>query len=98
MRAPNPDAQISAGHIPADLIPAGTDPRTVVVVHVHPQPSRSYAGPVVLVLAGAFGVGALVWVTAAVLLQLAQVAATVAASAPAIGGGLTIALKIRNNR
>ncbi|MEV0036591.1 hypothetical protein [Streptomyces sp. NPDC050804] len=97
MRAPNPDAQISAGHIPADLIPAGSDPRTVVVVHVHPQ-QRSFVGPLALVLAGAVGVGAVVWVTAAVLLQLAHVAATVAASAPAVGGGLTIALKVRNTR
>lgn len=97
MRAPNPDAQINAGHIPADLVPAGTDPRAVVVVHVHPQ-RRSYLGPVVLVLVSAFGAGALVWVTVAVLLQLAQLAATVAASAPAIGGGLTIALKVRKDR
>lgn len=97
MRAANPDAQILAGHIPSDLIPAGTDPRTVVVVQVHQQ-HRSYLGPAVLVLVSAFGAGAVVWVTAAVLLQLAQLAASVAASAPAIGTGLTIALKVRKDR
>lgn len=86
-----------AGHIPADLIPPGTDPRTVVVVQVQPR-QRSYLGPAVLILVSAFSAGAVVWVTTAVLLQLAQLAATVAASAPAIGTGLTLALKVRKDR
>ncbi|MBC9716853.1 hypothetical protein H9Y04_30395 [Streptomyces sp. TRM66268-LWL] len=92
-----PDAQLRAGHIPADLIPPGTDPRTVVIVHTAP---RSWTGPVLLILAGTVGVGALVFITTAAVLSLLQVAATTAlalkAAIPALigGGGLiTFAVK-----
>ncbi|MFJ4813831.1 hypothetical protein [Streptomyces longwoodensis] len=89
MRAP--DAQLRAGHIPADLIPHGTDPRTVVVVHHQPQ-ARDYTGPIMLTLvisAGAVGV----LMTLCLLMQVtAQTAATVAAAAPA-GVGLSVSLR-----
>ncbi|SDJ77887.1 hypothetical protein [Streptomyces indicus] len=92
-----PDAQLRAGHIPADLIPPGTDPRTVVIVHTAP---RSYTGPVLLILAGTVGVGATVYLVTAAVLSLLQVAATTAlalkAAIPAlIGGGGLISFAIK---
>jgi hypothetical protein len=86
-------AQLRAGHIPADMIPPGVDPRTVVIVHHHPA-ARSYTGPIILtvvVSAGAIGVV----MTLCLLLQLtATTAAAVAAAAPA-GVGLSIPLARR---
>jgi hypothetical protein len=83
--------QLRAGHIPADLIPPGTDPRTVVVLHHHPA-RRSYTGPIVLslvVTAGAVGVV----MTLCLLMQVtAQTATAVAAAAPA-GVGLSVSLR-----
>ncbi|MFI2370376.1 hypothetical protein [Streptomyces sp. NPDC018833] len=92
-----PDAQLRAGHVPADLIPPGTDPRSVVIVHTTP---RSWTGPVVLILVATVGVCGLVYLTTVAVLSLAQVAATTAVAIKAavptlIGGGglITLALK-----
>ncbi|MFF4229014.1 hypothetical protein [Streptomyces sp. NPDC001820] len=93
-----PDAQLRAGHVPSDLIPPGTDPRSVVIVHTAP---RSWVGPVVLILVAAVGVCGLVYITTVAVLSLVQVAATTAAAiktaVPALigGGGLiTLAVKV----
>ncbi|MFD4144370.1 hypothetical protein [Streptomyces sp. NPDC058572] len=96
-----PDAQLRAGHVPADLIPPGTDPRSVVIVHTTP---RSWTGPVVLVLVlvlvTTVGICGLVYLTTVAVLSLVQVAATTAAAIKTaiptlIGGGglVTLALK-----
>jgi glycerol-3-phosphate acyltransferase PlsY len=96
-----PDAQIRAGHIPAALLPEGTDPRTVVIVHTGPAPRRSYAGAIGVVLAVTVGIGTTIWIATAAVLQLASVAATTAATLqtvlPALVGGsglVTLAVKI----
>ena len=93
-----PDAQLRAGHVPADLIPPGTDPRSVVIVHTTP---RSWTGPVVLVLVATVGVCGLVYLTTVAVLSLVHVAATTAAAIKAavpalIGGGglITLAVKV----
>ncbi|MBW5483745.1 hypothetical protein [Streptomyces bambusae] len=92
-----PDAQLRSGHIPADLIPPGTDPRSVVIVHTT---QRSWVGPVALVLVATVGVCGLVYVTTVAILSLVKVAATTAAALKAaiptlVGGGslVTLALK-----
>ncbi|MER5466148.1 hypothetical protein ABT010_36995 [Streptomyces sp. NPDC002668] len=92
-----PDAQLRSGHIPADLIPPGTDPRTVVIVHTAP---RSWVGPVVLVLVAAVGICGLVYITTVAVLSLVKVAATTAAAIKTavptlIGGGGLITLAIK---
>jgi hypothetical protein len=96
-----PDAQLQAGHLPADLyrqLPAGTDPRSVVIVQAAP---KSYAGPIGIVLAATAGAGSVVWVATVAVLELASVASTTAAAiqaaVPALlgGGGLvTLAIKL----
>ncbi|MDQ0845090.1 hypothetical protein [Streptomyces sp. V1I6] len=92
-----PDAQLRAGHVPADLIPPGTDPRSVVIVHTTPRP---WTGPVVLILVATVGLCGLVYITTVAVLSLVQVAATTAAAIKTavptlIGGGglVTLALK-----
>jgi hypothetical protein len=95
-----PDAQLQAGHLPADLyrqLPAGTDARSVVIVQ---QAPRSYAGPIAVVLAATAGIGATIWIATVAVLQLISVAATTAATLqtvlPALLGGsgfVTLALK-----
>lgn len=86
-------AQLRAGHVPADMIPPGVDPRTVVIVHHAPAP-RSYTGPILLALVVTSGAVGVV-MTLCLLLQLtAQTAAAVAAAAPA-GVGLSIPLARR---
>ncbi|MFF3324533.1 hypothetical protein [Streptomyces sp. NPDC002889] len=92
-----PEDQLRHGHIPADLIPPGTDPRSVVIVHTTP---RSWVGPVVLVLVATVGICGLVYVTTVVVLSLVQVATAAAvavkAAIPAlIGGGGLITLALR---
>ncbi|MGW1087764.1 hypothetical protein ACWD4L_15865 [Streptomyces sp. NPDC002596] len=94
-----PDDQLRNGHIPADLIPPGVDPRSVVIVHTTGT-QRSWVGPVVVILVATVGVCGLVYVTTAAVLSLLQVAATTAAAIKAaiptfIGGGglVTFALK-----
>ncbi|MGW1903063.1 hypothetical protein ACWCQB_38140 [Streptomyces hirsutus] len=83
-------AQLGAGHIPADLIPPGTDPRTVVVVHHRPAP-RDWTGPIFLALIASGGAVGVV-LTLCLLMQLtAQTAAAVAAAAP-VGVGLSVSL------
>lgn len=81
-----PDAQLRAGHRPADLIPPGADPRSVVVVQQMP---RSSLGTVVIVLSTAAG-------TALVIVMIAltiHVTAGLLAAIPSIGvGGLTLKL------
>jgi small-conductance mechanosensitive channel len=84
-----PDAQLRAGHVPADLIPPGVDPRQVVIVQ---QAPRSYVGPVCLVLVSTIGVAGVVVAILALLQVAAQTATAVAAAAPA-GVGLSIALR-----
>lgn len=96
-----PDAQLQAGHLPADLyrqLPDGTDARSVVIVQAAP---RSYAGPIAVVLAATAGGTALIWVATVAVLQLVAVASTTAAAVQAaipslIGGGglVTLAVKI----
>jgi hypothetical protein len=86
-----PDAQLAAGHIPACLIPEGTDPRTVVVVH-HTAEKRDFTGPILLALvvsAGAVGVV----LTLCLMLQIAADTATAIAAAAPAGVGLTISLR-----
>ncbi|NUK37322.1 hypothetical protein HRW16_23230 [Streptomyces lunaelactis] len=93
-----PDAQLRSGHIPTDLIPPGTDPRSVVIVHTTP---RSWVGPVVLILTATAGICGLFYVATVAVLSLVQVAATTAVAVKAaiptlIGGGglITLALKV----
>ncbi len=105
MRASQPNQQIRAGHIPADLyrqLPAGTDPRSVVIVQAAP---RSYAGPVAVVLAATAGAGSVIWVATVAVLELASVASTTAAAIQAaipslIGGGglVTLAIKLPTSK
>ncbi|TQK52031.1 hypothetical protein FBY35_2456 [Streptomyces sp. SLBN-118] len=92
-----PDAQLRAGHVPADLIPPGTDPRSVVIVHTTP---RSWTGPVLLVLVAMVGLCGLVYITTVAVLSLVQVAATTAAAIKAavptlVGGGGLVTLAIK---
>jgi small-conductance mechanosensitive channel len=84
-----PDAQLRAGHVPADLIPPGVDPGQVVIVQ---QAPRSYVGPVCLVLVSTIGAAGVVVAILALLQVAAQTATAVAAAAPA-GIGLSIALR-----
>lgn len=93
-----PDEQLRAGHIPAALLPHGTDPRSVVIVQTAP---RSYAGPIAVVLAATGGAGAVIWLATVAVLQLVSVAAdtatAIATAVPALlgGGGLiTLAVKL----
>jgi hypothetical protein len=89
-------AQLRAGHIPADLIPPGADPRTVVVVHQQPT-ARDYTGPILLTLVASAGAAGVV-LTLCLLLQLAATtAAAVAAAAPA-GVGLSVSLNRRKGK
>jgi hypothetical protein len=91
MRAP--DAQVRAGHIPADLIPQGADPRTVVVVQ---QAPRSYTGPVVLVLVAALGSGFVIYLLMLLVQTTADAAAQIATAAGTVGvGGVTLSLRKR---
>ncbi|WP_406353652.1 hypothetical protein [Streptomyces sp. NBC_00658] len=93
-----PEDQLRAGHIPADLLPPGSDPRTVVIVHTTP---RSWAGPVVVILAATVGLCGVVYITTIAVLSLIEVAATTAVAVKAaiptlIGGGglVTLAVKV----
>ncbi|MCX5560758.1 hypothetical protein [Streptomyces sp. NBC_00038] len=93
-----PDQQLRAGHIPADLLPPGSDPRTVVIVHTTP---RSWVGPVVVILAATVGLCGVVYLTTIAVLSLIEVAATTAVAVKAaiptlIGGGglVTLAVKV----
>ncbi|TFV32097.1 hypothetical protein E4K10_14865 [Streptomyces sp. T1317-0309] len=80
-----PDAQLRAGHIPADIyrqIPPGTETHKVVIVQ---QAPRSYKGPIVLTLLVIAG-------SVAVLLVIAFVAQVVAGAAVSVlsaTGGLS---------
>ncbi|MER6525442.1 hypothetical protein [Streptomyces sp. NPDC001508] len=80
-----PDAQLRAGHIPADIyrqIPPGTDLHKVVIVQ---QAPRSYKGPIALTLLIIAG-------SVAVLLVIAFVAQVVAGAAVSVlsaTGGLS---------
>lgn len=90
MRAPLPDAQLRAGHLPADLVPDGADPRTVVIVQ---QAPRSYTGPVLLVLVASLGAGFVIYMLLMLVQVTAMAATTVAAAAPAVGG-ISLSLKL----
>nr|WP_033278162.1 hypothetical protein [Actinospica acidiphila] len=94
MRAP--DAQLRAGHIPAALIPDGTDPRTVVVVHHH-QEARDWTGPIVLTLVVSAGTVGVV-MTLCLLLQVAATTATAVAAAAPAGVGLSVSLNRRKGK
>jgi len=91
-----PDAQMRAGHIPAHLIPDGTDPRTVVVVH-HQAEARDWTGPILLALVAAGGSVGVV-LTLCLLLQTAATTATALAAAAPAGVGLSISLKARKGK
>lgn len=91
-----PDAQLRAGHIPAHLIPDGTDPRTVVVVH-HQAAPRDWTGPILLALVAAGGSVGVV-LTLCLLLQTAATTATALAAAAPAGVGLSISLKARKGK
>lgn len=90
------DTQLAAGHIPADLIPPGADPRTVVIVHRERAP-RSYTGPILLALVVG-GSAAGVVLTLCLLLQLAATTATAVAAAAPAGVGLSVSLKARKGK
>lgn len=77
-----PTDQLRAGHRPSELIPDGVHP---VHVTINLPAPRSYAGPVLLVLAASFGVCALI-------LALAQLALAAAPFAGISAGGITISL------
>jgi hypothetical protein len=91
-----PDAQLRAGHIPAALIPEGTDPRTVVVVHHH-QEARDWTGPIVLTLVASAGTVGVV-MTLCLLLQIAATTATAVAAAAPAGVGLSVSLNRRKGK
>ena len=81
-----PDSQLRAGHRPADLIPPGADPRSVVIIH---QTPRSSIGTAVIVLSTAAGVALIIVVIALTI----HVTAGLLAAIPSIGvGGLTLKL------
>lgn len=85
-----PDAQLRAGHRPADLIPDGVHPAHVTVIYEAP---RSYAGPVLLTLTAAIGAAGVVVAILALLQVAATTATAVAAAAPTVGGAsITIRL------
>lgn len=86
-----PDTQLLAGHIPADLIPRGVDPRTVVIVH-HLPAARSYTGPILLTLTASAGAAGVV-LTLCLLLQLTAATATALAAAAPAGVGLSVSLR-----
>jgi hypothetical protein len=91
MRTHLPTAQARAGHVPADLIPQGADPRTVVVIQ---QAPRSYTGPVVLVLVSALGSGFVIYLLMLLVQTTADAAAQIATAAGTVGvGGVTLALR-----
>ncbi|WP_432117350.1 hypothetical protein [Streptomyces sp. bgisy032] len=91
-----PDEQLRAGHIPADVyrqLPPGTDMRQVVIVQEAP---RSYTGPIVLTLV--ITVGSVV-----VLLVIAYVSQIIAASIVSVlsascGIGYTISRTSKRRR
>lgn len=85
----SPSAQLAAGHIPADLIPYGADPRTIVIVQ---QAPRSYTGPVVLVLVSSACAAGIVLLLCLLLQVAATTATAVAAAAPA-GVGVSLGLR-----
>ncbi|MEV5667121.1 hypothetical protein [Streptomyces flaveolus] len=85
-----PDAQLRAGHVPSHLVPQGTDPRTVVVVH-HQAKARDWTGPIVLTLVAAAGSVGVV-MTLCLLLQVAATTATALAAAAPAGVGLSVSL------
>ncbi|MGV9989066.1 hypothetical protein [Streptomyces olivaceus] len=91
-----PDAQVRAGHIPAHLIPNGTDPRTVVVVH-HQAAPRDWTGPIFLTLLASGGTVGVV-LTLCLLLQVAADTATALAAAAPAGVGLSVSLKARKGK
>jgi hypothetical protein len=99
-----PDEQIRAGHIPAALLPHGTDPRQVVIVHTAPARRSLHAGAIGVVLSLTVGVGAVIWISTIAVLQIASVAASTAASLqaaiPALlgGGGITLAINLRKGK
>ncbi|WP_460073932.1 hypothetical protein [Streptomyces sp. YKOK-I1] len=84
-------AQQAAGHVPADLVPPGADPRTVVIVQ---QAPRSYTGPVVLVLAAALGSGLVIYLLMLLVQATADAAEQIitAAGSVGLGGGVTLQL------
>jgi hypothetical protein len=89
----HPTAQAAAGHIPADLLrqlPAGTDPRSVVVVQAA---APNYVGQALVVLAAAGG-AALVIAMIAVTIHIAIAAAAALPVGIAVGGAT---LKLGSN-
>ncbi|MFF3178222.1 hypothetical protein ACFVQ0_37020 [Streptomyces sp. NPDC057900] len=94
-----PDEQIRAGHIPAAYLPHGADPRQVVI-NVHTAPDRSlHAGAIGVVLSLTVGVGAVVWISTVMVLQMVTVAAETATALQAaiptlVGGGITLSVSL----
>jgi hypothetical protein len=89
MRAP--DAQLRAGHLPADLyrqLPQEDGRPQVVIVQ---GGTRDWTGPVVLTVVASLGAGGVLLV----LVLLLHVAATAAAALPAVSvGGVTLKVAI----
>ncbi|KOG25968.1 hypothetical protein ADK35_08060 [Streptomyces viridochromogenes] len=86
MRTQLPTAQVSAGHIPADLyrqLPDGTDARQVVIVQ---QAPRSYTGPVVMVLVSTLGSAFVIYLLMLLVQTTADAADDLAKVASAVGG------------
>lgn len=89
MRAP--DAQLRAGHLPADLIPPGVDPRSVVIVQA---PQREYLAPTCAVLAMMGGAAGVAVVVCEVIEATTHLVTALAAVVPTAGvGGITLALR-----
>lgn len=94
MSANFPTAQREAGHVPADLIPLGVDPRQVIVIQE--RAPRSYKGPAVLVLVSSLGAALVVWLLVLLVQTTADSADDLAKIAGAVGGigvgGVTLRL------
>ncbi|MEV0581250.1 hypothetical protein [Streptomyces sp. NPDC050392] len=94
-----PDEQIRAGHIPAALLPHGTDPRQVVI-NVHTAEPRSlHAGAIGVVLSLTVGVGAVIWISTVAVLQMVTVATATATALQAalptlLGGAVTLSVSL----
>ncbi|MER5371447.1 hypothetical protein [Streptomyces sp. NPDC002722] len=85
-----PTSQLTAGHVPADLLPAGRSPHTVVIVQ---QAPRSYGGPAVLVLAASLGSGLVIYLLMLLVQVTADAATQVLTAVGSIGvGGVTLKL------
>jgi hypothetical protein len=87
MRAPFPDAQARAGHVPAEVYRSLPDGARVVVVVAEPVRHRHTVSPLLLltIVCGSAGIAASLYLLGQLLL----------AAAPLAGGGVGITLALR---